>query len=123
MSVLSQKISAKGMSKLSTGAVWKNGTILSDYTLSYTVYFGIALSGSDLYLCGTSEYSNSGFWKNGVADYGFSGCQVQGVSITGSSIISAGMTQNDAPAVWIDGGMIALPFDTEEGSANSIILN
>lgn len=113
--------------------VWKNGTVL--YEIPYNRAFvptRMAVSGSDVYLCGTSENTTTNtlrpaIWKNGtvsILSQGYNLAYLSCIYVVGSIVYTAGLEYSSTQAfisVWANGTRQVLA--TNENPPSSITVS
>jgi hypothetical protein len=113
--------------------VWKNGTVL--YEIPYNRSFvptRMAVSGSDVYLCGNSENTATNglrpaIWKNGtvsILSQGYNLAYLSCIYVVGSTVYTAGLEYSSTQAfisVWANGTRQVLA--TNETAPSSITVS
>lgn len=99
---------------------WKNGKIV--YLPDGYMAKAIGVSGTDVFVAGTSETKGDVYWKNGVEMPLLPGGMVTSMAISGTDVYIAGYTINgpDQAVYWKNGTLVNLPNGYE---ANSIAVS
>jgi len=63
---------------------------------------GIAISGSDIYICG-NLHDTAVFWKNGAVNYLPGGYQAIGIAVSDANVFVAGYNDMNQPVYWRNG--------------------